>query len=437
MFNFVTPSVLLVLLLSSTLYPMSFAVANQGQNNQDQSNEEQSNEEQSDEDWGDDWGDESEQNEQALSPWQTHGFIQYSYGDHLQNNPLFVPTDNTLHEIRGQLNVKYNHDSFVINAKSDLYYDEVTSNWHYSQRQLNLAAQLSDNLDIKLGRQILTWGTGDYLFLNDLFPKDWQSFFAGRDDAYLKAPSDNIKLSYYHNDTAFELVWTPQFTPDNYLTGERFSFYSPMQQRQVAPGPAFNAVKPNNSQLASRIKWQYNNIELAVYGYKGYVTTPNGINAQGQFYFPKMNSLGASFITPTGKGILKGEMAHYDVKSPLNDNSNQDQTRILIGYEQEMFKDLTASVQGYVERNPSHKNRTLGTLRLTYAMWQQTLNASLFVFYSPSDNDAYLKPKLTYKYNDNWHISAGANLFKGKHHDSFFGQHQDNSNAFVSIKWLY
>lgn len=414
MLNTQTPLLWLLLLLLST---PSFAT----QNDSDE------------DDWGDDWGDETEQTEQTTSAWQTHGFIQYSYGDYLKSNPLFAPTDNTLHEIRGQLNVKYNHDDFVINAKSDLYYDEVTSNWHYSQRQLNLATQLSDNLDIKLGRQILTWGTGDYLFLNDLFPKDWKSFFSGRDDAYLKAPSDNVKLSYYRNDIAFELAWTPEFTPDNYLTGERFSFYSPLHQTHVAPGPDFNAVKPDGSQLASRIKWQYNNIELALYGYKGYLNTPNGINSQGQFYFPTMNSVGASFITPTGKGILKGEIAHYNVEQQLG----ADQTRVLIGYEQELIKDLTASVQGYLERNQNNKNRTLITLRLNYTMWQQTLNASVFVFYSPSDKDAYLKPQLTYKYNDNWHLNLGANLFVGKHHDSFFGQHEDNSNAYASVKWLY
>ena len=393
-----------------------------------------------DESWGDDWIEE----ETALSPWQTHGFIQYSYGDYLKNNPLFVPTDKTLHEIRGQLNVKYSHDSFVINSKGDLYYDEVTSNWHFDQRQLNLATQLGDNLDIKLGRQILTWGTGDYLFLNDLFPKDWQSFFAGRDDTYLKAPSDNIKLSYYHKDITFDIVWTPQFTPDNYLTGERFSFYSPLSQSHVAPHKAFKVIEQDNSQLAGRIKWQYNNIEMAIYGYNGYLTTPNGVTSDGQFFFPKMNSLGASFISPTSKGILKGELAHYNI-SQLQNQSNshsQDQTRILIGYEQELIKDLTASTQLYVEHNEqtnliNRKNRTLVTLRLNYTMWQQTLNASVFVFYSPSDKDAYIKPNITYKFNDDWHFSLGANLFMGKHHYSFFGQHQDNSNAWVNIKWNY
>ncbi|MFW6031595.1 MAG: hypothetical protein ACOC9T_03300, partial [Myxococcota bacterium] len=32
-------------------------------------------------------------------------------------------------------------------------------------------------------------GTGDLVFLNDLFPKDWRSFLLGRDLDYLKAPS--------------------------------------------------------------------------------------------------------------------------------------------------------------------------------------------------------------------------------------------------------
>ena len=388
--------------------------------------------EQSDDDWGDDWGDDEQQT--AVSPWQTHGFINYSYGDFIHHNPLFNPSDKTLHELRGQLNLKYNHDKFTIDSKSDLVYDNVLKSLDFKQRQLSLSTKLSEQLDIKLGRQILTWGTGDYLFLNDLFPKDWQSFFAGREDAYLKAPSDSIKLSYYINDVAINLAWTPEFTPDNYLTGERFSFYSPLAQSNIAPAQHFVVQHEDNEQLSTRIKWQHQGVEYAIYGYKGFWSTPQGITAQGIPYFPKMNSLGASFITPASKGILKGEFSHYNSAAAL------DQTRYLIGYEQEVIKNLTASGQFYVEQNRHHDliakdhYRTLLTLRLNYLVDQQTYNYQLFVFYSPSDKDAYIRPQIRYRHNDQWSISIGANLFTGKHHYSFFGQHEENSNAWITVK---
>ncbi len=65
------------------------------------------------------------------------------------------------------------------------------------------------NRSITLGRQILTWGTGDLVFINDLFPKDWVSFFIGRDVEYLKAPSDALKVSAFSSWANLDLVYTP------------------------------------------------------------------------------------------------------------------------------------------------------------------------------------------------------------------------------------
>ena len=62
-------------------------------------------------------------------------------------------------------------------------------------REAWLSTQPLDFLDLKAGRQVVTWGTGDLLFINDLFPKDWQSFILGRDEEYLKAPSDTVKVA--------------------------------------------------------------------------------------------------------------------------------------------------------------------------------------------------------------------------------------------------
>jgi hypothetical protein len=74
-------------------------------------------------------------------------------------------------------------------------------------------------MDVKLGRQILTWGTGDLIFINDLFPKDWISFFIGRDTDYLKAPSDAIKVSLFGEQANLDIVYTPQFDSDRFIEG--------------------------------------------------------------------------------------------------------------------------------------------------------------------------------------------------------------------------
>ena len=92
-------------------------------------------------------------------------------------------------------------------------------------RQAVIILRASDWLDVRAGRQVLTWGTGDLLFLNDLFPKDFVSFFVGRDDEYLKAPANALRLTFYSSLVNLDLVATPVFEPDRSITGERLSFF--------------------------------------------------------------------------------------------------------------------------------------------------------------------------------------------------------------------
>ena len=125
------------------------------------------------------------------------------------------------------------------------------------------------------------------------------------------------------------------------------------------------------------------------------------------------------------------------------------QNRFLVGFEREVIKNLTASVQIYIEQTKHYdqfiahsatpetevdENRQLLTLRLTYSTLQQQLIYSLFNFYSPTDKDGYLKPSITYRYNDQWLFSSGANLFWGEKKYTFFGQHQQNSNVWLRVK---
>ena len=49
------------------------------------------------------------------------------------------------------------------------------------------------------GQEVI-YRTFIYRRYNILFPKDWQSFFSGRDDEYLKAPSDSLRFTYYFDN---------------------------------------------------------------------------------------------------------------------------------------------------------------------------------------------------------------------------------------------
>ena len=405
-------------------------------------------------DWADAWVEAPEP-----SPWQLTGFFEAGYGQFLQGN--IVKNSASLNELRARINLDYSHKNFDASGKLDSYYDAVLAKTVFQTRELSISASPFSFVDIKAGRQVLTWGTGDYLFLNDLFAKDWQAFFSGRADEYLKAPSNSVRSNWFYNEFNFTLVWTPEFTADNYITGERFSFYSPQAQQIVAPTPAFPVEKTNRAQWSARLKTRVNNVELSLYGYQGFWPTPEGVKATinedmgSQGYFPKLNSWGLSAITPFQGGIVNVEYASYNSIEDSKGNNEliaNGQHRLLIGYERELAKNFTASMQYYLERTkhyqalvdnsavPEHlvaENRQLLTWRLSYRAQRQTLLYSIFTFYSLSDKDGYIKPSINYQYNDQWLLSAGANVFFGQDEFSFFGQHQDNSNAWLRVRYQY
>jgi hypothetical protein len=87
---------------------------------------------------------------------------------------------------------------------------------------------------------------------------------------------------------------------------------------------------------------------------------------------------------------------------------------------------------GFPERD---ENRHLLTSRLTLLIHQQNISWSLFTYYSPSDQDFYLRPKVIYKIDDHWVVETGGNLFGGDKRHTFFSQFRDNSNVYLSVRY--
>ena len=123
-----------------------------------------------------------------------HGFFDLRAGMRTQDDPY--ERDTSLGEIRIQTDISKMADMATLQVRADFLYDDVPQDTdldledgtgEIDLREANVLFFPFGLMDIKIGRQILTWGTGDLLFINDLFPKDWQSFFVGRDEEYLKA----------------------------------------------------------------------------------------------------------------------------------------------------------------------------------------------------------------------------------------------------------
>ena len=145
-----------------------------------------------------------------------------------------VDDDFTLAETRLRLEYEQQWERAEFVLKSDLLFDaladdrgidiEKREGW-LQLREVKLGLQPHSKVDMALGRQVLTWGTGDLIFINDLFPKDFNSFFIGRAEEYLKSPVDALRVSAYFDLFNVDLVYSPRFDSNLYLDPERLSFY--------------------------------------------------------------------------------------------------------------------------------------------------------------------------------------------------------------------
>ncbi len=386
------------------------------------------------------------------------GFVEARQGWRLADDEL--QKDASIFEARLQLAVDKDLDLALVHFKGDLVGDRIEDNVRGELRELNTSFSPLAWMDVKAGRQTLTWGTGDLLFVNDLFPKDWEAFFIGRDDEYLKAPADAIKISLFADVIDLDLVYAPLHNASTFIDGDRISYFSPFLNRIAGRADRLRDEARDDlfedNEYALRVSKNIGSVETRFYGYYGFWKTPEGFDAlTGKATYPRLSVYGASLRAPVLGGIGAIEAGYYDSgddrdgDDPLVRNS---ETRLLIGFEREIGKDLTGGLQYYLEVMDDYANykdslpggsprkdewRHLITLRLTKLLWDQNLRLSFFGYYSPSDEDAYLRPKAHYKLTDAWALEVGGNIFWGEDQDTFFGQFEDATNAYAAVRWNY
>lgn len=402
--------------------------------------------------WSDEW--DMSWEEELASPWSQSGFVELALGERISAESLFND-QSTLSDVRWHQAFDYAADEYDFNFDFDLWFDDIEHSLVFDLRELNFKFSLFGQTDVVLGRQITTWGTGDLLFINDMFPKDWQSFFSGRDDNYLKAPADSLRLTSYFAAFNVDLVLTPQVEPDRFINGQRFALFSPWAGMPIGGTEVINPRNVHNSEYALRLFKNINGKQLALYGYRGYEKSPNGIDDTSQAYFPRKNVYGMSLQSNLGQGLYNIELGYHqalDDSAGLNPRVPNSQWRLLLGYERELVKKLNWGVQYYLEHTTNYQNlvatsphpqylvdqnRQVITNRLTYRAMQDKLTWSMFVFYSPTDEDSYWRPSVNYRHNDQWQFSLGGNVFTGKEHHTFFGQFEDASNIYSRIRFQF
>jgi hypothetical protein len=153
-------------------------------------------------------------------------------------------------------------------AKLELVHDSVLEDTKVDVREL-YGDYNADQATLRAGRQIITWGVGDLLFINDIFPKDWVAFFSGLPLEYLKLGSDVVKLDLYPESVDLEIV-VGDFRRDRLPDSRRFLVPSP-----VSTTLPRTIDEPSGLDLALRLSRQLKGWDAALYAARTHFGAPS------------------------------------------------------------------------------------------------------------------------------------------------------------------
>ena len=402
------------------------------------------------------WGPPAAAAQQA--EWPFHGFVQANWSIRTTGTREALEAgDFLLGEERLQLELeRYSAGGTGgFRLKTDFFHDALARRADLEVREAYLDAAL-DPVGFRLGRQIVTWGVGDLLFINDFFPKDYAAFFSGRPLQYLKVGVDALKLDLRSDLASAELVVIPSFEPDRMPAPDRFVLFDPFGGLpRVEERPD---LRLSNAGLAFRVYGRLVGADVAGYLYRGFhgapAPRPEGEPAPARVVlrFPRLNVYGASLQRAGFAGVVSAEVGFYDSRKdpdgsdPWVPNS---ELRVLLGYQRQLWRESQLGLQYYAEWMQDHgayraslgseaeardEVRQVATLRYTQQLAYQTWQLSVFVFLGLSEADYLAIPEVRRKLTDDLWLALGANVFGGGRND-LFGALDANDNVYVTGRY--
>jgi hypothetical protein len=359
-------------------------------------------------------------------------------------------------------------DEFTHGFVDDFEDDDLKRNY------LNFTEAFLDvyftDFDLRLGKQIVTWGKADVSNpTNNVTPTDYSNFL---DDENMGVVAASI--NYYWNDWNLQVVGVPGFTPSRLPPeGTRFSLLPPegfaVIEDPLLPValqiPIEDPVLPSNTidnaQYGLRLQTTYSGWDFSASFYDGindfpaptvrFVDTPLPVPIPEAIVpvYNKFRAVGGDFATTFDRWGLHGEVAHLVFDGDREDSRLQyvlgiDYTRSDVIFDHDIFiileyvgEDVTKKGDDFDTGSSIDRvlvNAIAGNITYDFTEYTKLELRGLVDFYQ--GDDYYFQSQLIHQMNDNFEITVGLDIIGGPS-DTFFGQFKDNDRVFVKVKYTF
>jgi hypothetical protein len=393
----------------------------------------------------------------------TQGISLYGYGRSYWGG--FMQHDGEYSILQNTLDLRFDRRG----AKASLYANPVV--YHYPDQDLDILLRQAyldlhfGSMDIRLGKQQIIWGKADGVFITDILsPKDLREFLLP-DFEEIRIGINALKMSYYRGNSTYEFVWMPVFQKG--LMPSDTSRWAPskpdfLQGAEYDYSNAEVEKKLDNSQFAFRYSMLSSVIDVELvtayvwdelptnHIYRSFdpeTSQPTGLIVRPEHH--RLGIFGGSFSTTKGGFVIRGEGAYYTGKhfnttepAHVGGTVRRDYLHYLAGVEYSLWgatvggQLIQESILNYDNYIIQDRFRNTATFLISKNYRRETVNVELFTYYGIDNNDALIRPKISYDFADGFEILAGANIFFGDA-SGYFGQFGKNDMIYAKVKYNF
>lgn len=354
-----------------------------------------------------------------------------------------------VNEQRGQLLGEW-HPTQAVGAtlRADAYHDAAIGRSRLVLREGYADFAVFKDESLRAGRQVITWGVGDYLFVNDIFPKNYDAFFTGKPFDHMKEAVDAVKVNGLIKGVEVELVVAAP-KPDEMPSASRFV------STALPPGMQTRDTAREGVDIAVRMARKVGNWDGALYAGR-YRSRERGLyGVQGGFEWEAGASrhIGASATGAIGAGVALAEIAFIetDLKSGnMNPYFFGRRMKALLGYARDVGADLSLSVQYHIDTETDYdayrralapmvqaapQTRQTMYFKVQQRLLHQTLGLGVQLF-AAFDGGKYVNPFASYSIADGLNLEVGSNWFSGPT-TSPYGMMKHDRNVYTSLRYSF
>ena len=377
-----------------------------------------------------------------------HGFVRTHLGALTEQGGEYSVLQNTF-----DWKLDFGKGDVALYVNPVFNYNALNDNLDITLRQAYMDIYF-DNFDLRIGKQQIIWGKADGVFITDIIsPRDLSEFILPDFDE-IRLGIDAIKFDYYLGNSTFETVWIPTF--QSTIIPDKNSIWAPaMPDFPMSVNYDYSNADVENKLSESEIALKYSYLGsaidfelMAAYMWDDnpamhIYPQPDTLIIKPEYH--RLPLVGTSFSKAVGGAVVRGETAYYFDKRfsaedfSVNGIKEKDYLHYLVGYDHNWFgvnvsfQFIQEYIMDYEEdmRNDEFSNTMTFLASKTFI--NETLELSLFSYYGINDNDALLRPKLSYDFSDGFNVLLGTDIFIGE--EGNFGQYNDNDMVYMKVRY--